>query len=53
MWLPSKIIRLAEKDIEDLNQIIPKCNKDLLNQIINEILKFANFNEINTITTIC
>ncbi len=34
----SKIIRLAEKDIEDLNQIIPKCNKDILNKIINEIL---------------
>ena len=34
----SKIIRLAEKDFEDLNQIIPKCNKDLLNSIINEIL---------------
>ena len=34
----SKIIRLAEKDFEDLNQIIPKCSKDLLNSIINEIL---------------
>lgn len=34
----SKIIRLAEKDIEDLNQIIPKCNKMLLNRIIKEIL---------------
>ena len=34
----SKIIRLAKKDIEDLNQIIPKCNKKLLNSIINEIL---------------
>ena len=34
----SKIIRLAEKDFEYLNQIIPKCNKDLLNSIINEIL---------------
>ncbi len=34
----SKIIRLAEKDIEDLDQIIPKCDKKLLNSIINEIL---------------
>ena len=35
----SKIIRLAEKDIEDLDQIIPKCNKDLLNNIIDEVIK--------------
>lgn len=35
----SKIIRLADKDIEDLNQIIPKCNKKVLNNIIDEILK--------------
>lgn len=34
----SKIIRLAEKDIEDLNQIIPNCNKKILNNIIEEIL---------------
>ena len=34
----SKIIRLAEKDIEDLNQIMPKCDKELLNRIIDEIL---------------
>jgi hypothetical protein len=34
----SKIIRLAPKDIEDLEQIIPKCNKELLNQIIEEVL---------------
>ncbi len=34
----SKIIRLAEKDIEDLNQIVPKCDKILLNDIINEII---------------
>ncbi len=34
----SKIIRFAEKDIEDLDQIIPKCDKKLLNSIINEIL---------------
>ncbi len=34
----SKIIRLANKDIEDLNQIIPKCKKEVLNRIINEIL---------------
>lgn len=34
----SKIIRLAEKDIEDLNQIMPKCDKKLLNVIIDEII---------------
>lgn len=34
----SKIIRLAEKDVEDLNQIVPKCDKELLNSIIKEIL---------------
>lgn len=35
----SKIIRLSEKDIEDLNQIIPKCDKEVLNSIINEIIE--------------
>lgn len=34
----SKIIRLANKDIEDLDEIIPKCNKELLNMIIDEVL---------------
>ncbi len=34
----SKIIRLAPKDIEDLNEIIPKCDKGILNSIIEEIL---------------
>lgn len=34
----SKIIRLAEKDIEDLDQMIPNCNKKILNEIIDEIL---------------
>ncbi len=34
----SKIIRLAGKDIEDLNQIIPNCNKEVLNSIIEEVL---------------
>lgn len=34
----SKIIRLVEKDIEDLNQIIPNCDKKVLNEIIDEIL---------------
>ena len=33
----SKIIRLAPKDWEDLDQIITKCNKQILNQIIEEI----------------
>lgn len=34
----SKIIRLAPKDIEDLNQIMPNCNKLVLNRVIEEIL---------------
>ena len=34
----SKVIRLAEKDIEDLDQIIPNCDKNVLNNIIDEIL---------------
>lgn len=34
----SKIIRLAPKDIEDLNQIMPKCDKKQINSIIDEIL---------------
>ena len=34
----SKIIRLAKKDIEDLEQIIPNCNKAILNQVIKEVL---------------
>lgn len=34
----SKIIRLEQKDLEDLEQIIPKCDKDKLNTIIEEVL---------------
>lgn len=34
----SKIIRLAPKDIEDLNQIMPNCNKELFKSIIEEVL---------------
>lgn len=34
----SKIIRLAEKDIEDLDQIMPNCNKVVLNNVIEEVL---------------
>lgn len=34
----SKIIRLANKDIEDLDQIIPKCDKNIINEIIKQIL---------------
>ena len=34
----SKVIRLSEKDIEDLKQIIPNCNKNILNNIIEEII---------------
>jgi len=41
----SKIIRLAEKDIEDLNQIIPKCDKEILNNVIEEVLNRENLFE--------
>lgn len=34
----SKIIRLADKDIEDLDAIMPSCDKKILNRIINEVL---------------
>lgn len=34
----SKIIRLAPKDLEDLEQIIPNCNKETLNSIIDEVI---------------
>ncbi len=34
----SKIIRLAPKDIEDLEQIIPNCDKEILNTVIEEVL---------------
>jgi hypothetical protein len=34
----SKVIRLEGKDIEDLDEIIPKCNKEILNKIIDEVL---------------
>lgn len=34
----SKVIRLESKDIEDLDEIIPKCNKEILNKIIDEVL---------------
>ena len=34
----SKIIRLARKDIDDLDQIMPNCNIEILNTIINETI---------------
>ena len=34
----SKIIRLEKKDIEDLDQIIPNCDKNILNNVIDEVL---------------
>ena len=34
----SKIIRLEKKDVEDLDQIIPNCNKEVLNNIIEKII---------------
>lgn len=41
----SKIIRLADKDIEDLEQIIPKCNKKILNDVIEEVLNRSDLFE--------
>ena len=34
----SKIIRLADKDFDDLDQIMPYCKTEILNNIIQEIL---------------
>ena len=34
----SKIIRLEQKDIEDIDILIDKANKDLIDQIIDEVL---------------
>ena len=34
----SKIIRLADKDFDDLDQIMPDCKVEILNNIIQEIL---------------
>ena len=34
----SKIIRLEEKDIEDIDSLIKIADKDLINQIIDEVL---------------
>ncbi len=34
----SKIIRLEQKDIEDIDILIDKADKDLINQIIEEVL---------------
>ena len=34
----SKIIRLETKDIEDIDRLIKVANKDLINQIIDEVL---------------
>ncbi len=31
--------------MEDLNQIIPQCNKEVLNNIINEVLERADLFE--------
>lgn len=38
-WIYNKSnIRLAPKDLEDLDQIIHNCNKEVLNNIIEEVL---------------
>ncbi len=34
----SKIIRMAPRDVEDIDQLIPFCDKELLRRIIEEIL---------------
>lgn len=34
----SKIIRLAEKDINDIDEMIQNCDKKVLNEIINETI---------------
>ncbi|MEZ0537977.1 DUF6036 family nucleotidyltransferase [Caldicellulosiruptoraceae bacterium PP1] len=41
----SKIIRMSEKDIEDLDILVPQCDKNLLNIIINEIINRNDFYE--------
>jgi len=40
-----KIIRLDEKDIEDIDKLMPSCNKELINKIIEEILTRKDFFE--------
>ncbi|WPX08708.1 DUF6036 family nucleotidyltransferase [Anaerocellum danielii] len=42
----SKIIRFDEKDIEDIDKLMPSCNKELINKIIEEILNRKDFFEI-------
>ncbi|HZK01760.1 MAG TPA: DUF6036 family nucleotidyltransferase [Anaerovoracaceae bacterium] len=34
----SKIIRMEKKDIDDIDELIEKADKDLVNQIIDEVL---------------
>ncbi|TYQ15725.1 UNVERIFIED_CONTAM: hypothetical protein Cloal_2208 [Acetivibrio alkalicellulosi] len=34
----SKIVRMEQKDIEDMQELMPKCDKKVINIIINEIL---------------
>ena len=34
----SKIIRLEQKDMEDIDRLIPIADKGLINQIIDEVL---------------
>ena len=35
----SKVIRMADKDIEDMNEMITHCNKDTILKIVDEILE--------------
>ena len=36
--ITSKIIRLEQKDIEDIDELIDIAHKELINQIIDEVL---------------
>ena len=42
----SKIIRLEEKDINDIDRLIVHANKKLINQIISEVLLRKDLFEI-------
>lgn len=41
----SKIIRLNEKDIEDIERLLPACDKKLIAKIIEEVLNRKDFFE--------
>ena len=41
----SKIIRLADKDLEDINTLIEKADKSLINIVIDEVLQRNDLSE--------